>query len=104
MNENETIDGDEGAVYESMAPGAYLQEKFMGPMSISEDDIAKGSGLSVEDVRGIVGGTVEISPMISARLGRYFGVPEEWWYGVQSEHLFHVLRAEHPELFVGDAA
>ena len=57
--------------------GEILREEFMQPLSLS------ATGISESIMKGIVEGSVKVTPEISQRLSFYFGMSELFFYRLQ---------------------
>ena len=47
----------------------YLLGDFMTPMGLTAQDVSKGAGISLHDVRAILADAQEITPDVSEKLG-----------------------------------
>ena len=63
----------------------YLLDDFMIPMGLTAEDVSKGAGISLHDVRAILADMREITPEISEKLGAYFGVSAMLFYDIQQD-------------------
>ena len=63
----------------------YLLDDFMTPMGLTAQDVSKGTGISLHDVRAILADMREITPEISKKLGAYFGVSAMLFYDIQQD-------------------
>jgi len=65
-------------------PGEILKSEFMEPMNISAYEMAKALGfLGIYDV---VRGDRSISTDTAIRLGKYFGLPAQFWLNLQNDY------------------
>ena len=55
-------------------------------MEILPDELAKGTGVPVQHIRELVHEKGKITPDLSTRLGRYFGMSEGFWMRVQARY------------------
>jgi len=67
-------------------PGEILLEEFLKPMGITHYRMAKESGVRQRRIGEIVAGTRGVSVDTGLRLARFFGVSEDFWIGLQSDH------------------
>ena len=67
-----------------LTPGAFLDTRFLKPLSLSQDALARAIGVSRRRINEIVRGRRAISTDTAIRLGRYFGTGPELWLGLQS--------------------
>jgi antitoxin HigA-1 len=65
-------------------PGEILAEEFLGPMGISQNELARALRVPPGRINQIVRGQRGISPDTALRLGRYFGIEPEFWINLQS--------------------
>jgi addiction module HigA family antidote len=83
----EEVEGTPGKrIYPPIHPGELLQEEFLEPMEILPDELAKGTGVPVQHIRELVREKGKITPDLSTRLGRYFGMSEGFWMRVQARY------------------
>lgn len=55
------------------SPGQVLLEDYLKPMGISEKAMARAIGVSAATIRAIVSGKRSITPLMSIRIGTFFG-------------------------------
>ena len=65
-------------------PGEILREEFLGPMDISVYRLSKETGLSQTRLSQITKGLRSITAETAVKLGKFFGVPAEFWMNLQS--------------------
>lgn len=63
----------------------YLLDDFMTPMNLMAEDVSKGAGIPLYDVRAILADMREITLEISEKLGEYFGVSTMLFYDIQQD-------------------
>lgn len=73
-------------------PGEVLLEEFLKPMSITQYRLAKDISVPPRRVNEIVLRKRSITADTALRLGRYFGVSEQFWLNLQSEYDLDVER------------
>jgi len=73
-------------------PGEMLLEDFLKPMGISQYALAKAISVPPRRINEIVKGKRAVTADTSLRLGRYFGMSDEFWLGVQSHYDLEVAR------------
>lgn len=64
-------------------PGEILLEEFLKPMGISQYRIAKDIGVPAMRINKIVRFERGISADTALRLAYYFGMPVDFWTGIQ---------------------
>jgi addiction module HigA family antidote len=72
-------------------PGEILKTEFMEPMGVSAYALAKA--LKFPGIYEVVRGDRAISVDTAIRLGKYFGLPAQFWLNLQNDYDLRV--AEH---------
>jgi len=67
-------------------PGEILLEEFLVPMGISQNLIARETGVPPRRINEIVHGKRAVTADTALRLARYFGTSEEFWMGLQADY------------------
>jgi len=65
-------------------PGEILKTEFMEPMGVSAYALAKT--LSFPGIYEVVRGDRAISADTAVRLGKYFGLPAQFWLNLQNDY------------------
>ena len=65
-------------------PGEILRTEFMEPMGVSAYALAKA--LSFPGIYEVVRGDRSISADTAIRLGKYFGLPAQFWLNLQNDY------------------
>lgn len=65
-------------------PGEILKTEFMEPMGVSGYELARA--LNFPGIYEIVRGQRAISADTAIRLGRYFGLPAQFWLNLQNDY------------------
>ena len=65
--------------------GDILKEEFLIPLNLSASAVARGIHVPVSGIRAVLNNGRKISPDISLRLGRYFGVSEKYFLNMQAD-------------------
>jgi addiction module HigA family antidote len=65
-------------------PGEILKTEFMEPMGVSGYELAKA--LSFAGIYDVVRGERAISADTAIRLGKYFGLPAQFWLNLQNDY------------------
>ena len=60
-------------------PGQILLEEFLGPLGVSQYQLAKAVSVPARRINEIVHGQRRISADTALRLARYFGTSERFW-------------------------
>ena len=67
-------------------PGEILEEEFLKPMGISQYRLAKDISVPPRRINEIVHRKRSITADTALRLGRFFGVPPQFWLNLQSRY------------------
>jgi addiction module HigA family antidote len=65
-------------------PGEILKTEFMEPMGVSAYQLAKA--LNFPGIYEVVRGDRAISADTAIRLGKYFGLPAQFWLNLQNDY------------------
>ena len=65
-------------------PGEILKTEFMEPMGVSGYELAKA--LNFPGIYEVVRGDRAISADTAIRLGKYFGLPAQFWLNLQNDY------------------
>src|SRR5713101_1857015 len=65
-------------------PGEILKTEFMEPMGMSAYELAKA--LNFPGIYDVVRGGRAISADTAIRLGKYFGLPAQFWMNLQNDY------------------
>ncbi len=65
-------------------PGEVLKEEFLEPMGISVYRLSKETGLSQTRLSQVIRGERGVSAETALKLGKFFGVPAEFWMNLQT--------------------
>ena len=65
-------------------PGDILKTEFMEPMGMSAYELAKA--LNFPGIYEVVRGDRAISADTAIRLGKYFGLPAQFWMNLQNDY------------------
>ena len=64
-------------------PGEMLLEEFLGPMGLTQRELANAIHVPYWWVNEIVNGRRSVTPSTALRLGRYFNVSAAFWMNLQ---------------------
>lgn len=67
-------------------PGEILNEEFLKPLNISQNQLGKGLGVSARRINEIIHGKRAITADTALRLSRYFGNSASFWLGLQMDY------------------
>lgn len=74
-------------------PGEILQEEFVEPLGLTQEQLARGLGVTRRRVNEIINGRRGITADTAIRLGRFFGMSAQFWLNLQQNLDF--WEAEH---------
>ena len=77
-----------------ITPGDVLLEEFLGPMGISQNQLAKDIQVPANRISQLVRGKREISTDTALRLGRYFGIEPEFWLNLQVRYNMKIVQSK----------
>ena len=67
-------------------PSEILLEEFLKPMGISQNRLALDMRVPPRRINEIVHGKRRITADTALRLGRYFGISAQFWFGLQMDY------------------
>ena len=67
-------------------PGEVLLEEFLVPMGISQNALARATGVPPRRINEIVLGKRSLTADTAIRLAAAFGTSERFWIGLQSDY------------------
>lgn len=73
-------------------PGEILREEFMKPLKVSSYELARELHLTVPRVNDIVLERRSITADTAVRLSKYFGMPPEFWLGLQADYDIRIAK------------
>ena len=85
----------------SITPGEILLEKYLNPMGISQNAMARAIEVPPRAINEILLGKRAITPAMSIRFGAFFGQSEGFWQGLQVECDFRTLAKQRRKLIAG---
>src|SRR5271154_2746539 len=72
-------------------PGEILKTEFMEPMSLSAYALARA--LAFPGIYDVIRGERSISADTAIRLGKYFGLPAQFWLNLQNDYDLRIAEA-----------
>jgi addiction module HigA family antidote len=75
-------------------PGDILLTEFMQPLKITSYRLAKEIGVPAPRVNDVVLGKRSISADTALRLGKFFGLPAQFWLNLQNDYDLRLASAE----------
>jgi addiction module HigA family antidote len=73
-------------LYSPIHPGEVLMEDFIAAFGITQNKLAVSIGVPPRRINEIVHGKRGITADTALRLGKYFGVPAQFWLNLQTRH------------------
>lgn len=77
-----------------ITPGEILQEEFLKPLGISQNQLASSLHISPGRVNDIIHARRSITPDSAARLTIFFGTSPDFWLNLQARHDGKLARRE----------
>lgn len=84
-NSSTTTTNDDGIVF-NPHPGEFLAEDFLGPLGLSQSELARALGVPPRRINEIVLGKRSVTADTDLRLCRYFGMSEGFFLRLQMRH------------------
>jgi addiction module HigA family antidote len=75
-------------------PGHFLESRFLKPLHLSQEALARELGISRRRINEIVNGRRGLTPDTALRLARYFDTGPELWLHLQAAWDLHRARIE----------
>ena len=82
----ESIPREASSLGPAIHPGEILLEEFLGPLGVSQYQLAKAVDVPARRINEIVHGQRRISADTALRLARYFGTSERFWINLQARY------------------
>lgn len=76
-----------------ITPGDVLLEEFLGPMDITQSQLAKDINVPANRVSQIIHCKRDITADTALRLGKYFGIEPEFWLNLQLRYNMKIARS-----------
>ena len=73
-------------LYPPIHPGEVLMEDFIAEFGITQHKLAVSIGVPPRRINEIVHGKRSITADTALRLGKYFGVPSQFWLNLQTRY------------------
>lgn len=84
-------------LYPPIHPGEVLMEDFIDGFGITQNKLAVSIGVPPRRINEIVHGKRAIAADTALRLGRYFGVPAQFWLNLQTHYDLDLAEARAAE-------
>ena len=75
-----------------VTPGEMLKVEFLTEYGLSQNQLAKATGISPNRITGIVNNRRRITADTALRLGLYFGNSPEFWMNLQTHYDLKMAR------------
>ena len=80
-------------------PGEMLRKEFLGPMNISQRDLANAIHVPYQRINELVNQKRGVTPSTALRLAKFFGMSPDFWLNLQIRcDLFRAQTAEKAAL------
>lgn len=70
---------------EPLNPGEVLLEEFLKPLNLTQNELARGLGVSPRRINEIVLGRRRLTADTALRLGKFFNMSPGFWLGLQMD-------------------
>ena len=67
-------------------PGEVLQNEFLDPMELSQNELARKIGVPPRRINEVVLGKRRVTADTALRLAKYFNMSAEFWLGLQMDY------------------
>ena len=67
-------------------PGEILMEEFLGPMGLSQNQLANDIGVPPRRINEIIHGKRRVTADTALRLAHYFKMSPQFWLGLQMDY------------------
>jgi len=80
-------------------PGEMLKEEFLGPMNLTQRDLAEAIHVPYQRINELVNKKRGVTPSTALRLANFFGVSPDFWLNLQIRcDLFKAQNYEKKEI------
>lgn len=73
-------------------PGEVLQEEFLKPLSLSQNEVANAINVPARRINEIVLGKRGVTADTALRLAAYFQMSPQFWMGLQADYELDIAR------------
>ena len=91
MSASRTTIPDEDRL-DNVHPGDILREDFLIGSEIPIAEVARATGIALADLEAVLEGRAPVTAEIDLRLGRYFGMSEGFFLGLQDDYDLEEVR------------
>lgn len=85
----------EAELLDEIHPGDLVRIEFMEPLALNPNDLAAAIGVAQATLRTFLDGKASVSADLDLRLGRYLGVSEGFFLGLQIDYDLRMWRRSH---------
>lgn len=80
-------------------PGEMLLEEFLGPMRVTQRELADAIHVPYQRINEIINGRRGVTPATALRLAKFFGMAPDFWMNMQLRwDLYHAQLSEKDKL------
>jgi addiction module HigA family antidote len=91
MSASRTTIPDEDRL-DNVHPGEILREDFLIGSAIPLEEVSDGTGISTAELSALIECRVPVTAEVDLRLGRYFGMSEGFFLGLQDDYDLEEVR------------
>ena len=91
MSASRTTTADDGRL-DNVHPGDILREDFLIGTEIAIEEVTAATGIALETLRALIEARLPITAEVDLRLGRYFGMSEGFFLGLQDDYDLEEVR------------
>ncbi len=77
-------------------PGQFLERRYLKPLKITQQDLARALGVSRRRVNELIQGHRGVSPDTALRLASFFQTDARFWLDLQANWDLYQVSTSHP--------
>ena len=63
----------------------FLLNEFIIPLGLTAQKVSEQAGVSIKELQSVLNDEQEMTPELSAKLGKYFGISDMLFYNIQQD-------------------
>ena len=63
----------------------FLLNEFMIPLGLTAQNVSEQAGVSIKELQSVLNDEQEMTPELSVKLGKYFGISDMLFYNIQQD-------------------